>query len=79
MEFCAAVGSKHPLQNMKTFFNNIFSLDPGSESASSSLLMKINGCLKRCSERPKLVIPPKMIVEDIEYFQNTRFTANFWE
>ncbi|XP_059078059.1 uncharacterized protein LOC131876633 [Cryptomeria japonica] len=43
--------------------------DSGFGSASmpnDSQIKKINGCLERRNERLKLVIPPEMIVEDVE-------------
>lgn len=77
LDFHAAVGSKPPPQGMKTFNNNLYSSDVGSSSAGSSRILKINGCLERCSERPKLIIPPEMIAEDVEYFSKHSLYCKF--
>lgn len=77
MDFRATVGSKSPSQSMKTFNNNLFSLDSGSGSAGGSWIAKINGCLERCSERPRLVIPPEMIAKDVEYFSKHSLYCKF--
>lgn len=68
MDFRAMMGLKSPSQNVKTFDNNLFASDSRAGSAGGSWISKINGYLERCSERPRLIIPPKMIVEDGDYF-----------
>lgn len=45
--------------------------------SNRSRISKINGCLERCKDRPKLVIPPKMIVDDVEYFSKHSLYCKF--
>lgn len=69
MDFRAALGSKSPSKGTKTFVNNLFDPDLGIVSASmsnGSWILKINGCLERCKERLKLLIPLEMITNDVE-------------
>lgn len=61
MDFHVAVGSS----------------ESGSRTTGGSRIMKINGCLERCSERLKLVIPPELIAEDIEYFSKHSLYCKF--
>ena len=44
-----------------------------SSLLGGSRITKINGCLERCKERPKLVIPFEMIAEDVEYYSKHSF------
>lgn len=46
--------------------------------SNGARILNINGCLERCKEWPKLVIPPKMIVEDVEYFSKHSLYYNFF-
>lgn len=60
MDFRAALDSKSPNHGVKTFDNNLFAPDSGVAGAgvsNGSQISKFNGCLERCKERPKLVIP----------------------
>ena len=75
------IGPKYSNQGMKTFDNNLFV--PNSRNAdlgasNGSRIMKTNGCLQRCKERPKLVIPVVMIVEDVEYISHHSLYCKFF-
>lgn len=73
LDFQAVQGSKSPSNGSKTFVNNYFHPNLSITSATLSngaRILKINGYLERYIERPKLVIPPEMIAEDVEYFYN---------
>ena len=51
-------------------FHEVVGMNTGVMDLSlpgGSRITKINGFLERCKERPKLVIPFEMIVEDVEY------------
>ena len=62
LSFHEAVGMNTAGQEARAFENALFSQNIGvmdSSSPGGSRITKINGCLKRCKERPKLVIPLK--------------------
>ena len=44
---------------------------------NASRITKTNGCLERCKERPKLVIPVEMIAEDVEYYSQHSLYCKF--
>ena len=80
MDFRVVVGSKVSNQGMKTFDNNLFVLKSGSANfgaSNASRITKTNGCLERCKERPKLVIPVEMIAEDVEYYSQHSLYCKF--
>lgn len=80
MDFRASIGSKFSSQGMKTFDNNLFAQNTRTVDlglANGSRIMKINGCLERCKERPKLVVPSEMIAEDVEYYSNHSLYCKF--
>ena len=85
LSFHEAVGMNMVGQEVKAFENALFSQNIGvmdSNSVGGSWITKINGCLERCKERPKLVIPFEMIAEDVEYYSKhslyCKFLSNFW-
>ena len=78
MDFRAAIGSASSNQGMKTFDNNLFAPNNADLGPSNgSRVSKTNGCLEKCKERPKLVIPVAMIAEDVEYFSNHSLYCKF--
>ncbi|XP_059066210.1 uncharacterized protein LOC131857552 [Cryptomeria japonica] len=69
-----------PTDEMSTFNNSLFAADPGMDGArfpSGSWITKVNGCLEWCKVRPKFVVPPKMIADDIDYYSNHSLYCNF--
>lgn len=65
------IGAKAPSQAAKMFNNSLYSPNMGGERlelSSGSCIPKINGCLEHLKERPKLVIQPEWIVEDVSYY-----------
>ena len=80
MDFWAALGPRYSNQGMKTFDNNLFT--PNSENvdlglSNGSRITKTNGCLERCKERPKPVIPVEMIADDVEYYLHHSLYCKF--
>ena len=64
----------------RVFENALFSQHMDTSVSSlpgGSRITKINGCLERCKERPKLVIPFEMIAEDVEYYSNHLLYCKF--
>ena len=71
LSFHEVVGMNTTGQEVRAFENALFSQNTSVMDLSSlggSQITKINGCLKRCKERPKLVIKFEMIAEDVEYY-----------
>lgn len=68
IELRAVGGLKPPSHNLKTYDNNLFALESEAGNAGGSQISKINGCLEKCSERPRVSIPPEMIAKDVDYF-----------
>ena len=80
MNFREALGPKVLNQGMKTFDNNLFiqnseTVDAGPSNGSR--IAKTNGCLERCKERPKLVVPVEMIADDVEYYSHHSLYCKF--
>lgn len=60
-----------PGQEARVFENTIFSQNTDATDSClprGSRITKINGCLECCKERPRLVIPFEMIIEDVKYY-----------
>ncbi|XP_059068347.1 uncharacterized protein LOC131858890 [Cryptomeria japonica] len=65
---------------MKTFDNKLFNSNPGNVDlgpSNGSRIMKTNGCLERCKERPKVVVPVEMIADDVEYYSHHSLYCKF--
>ena len=80
LSFPEAVGMNAAGQEVRAFENALFSQNTGvmdSSSPGGSQITKINGCLERCKERPKLVIPFEMIAEDVEYYSKHSLYCKF--
>jgi hypothetical protein len=61
-------------------FHEVVGMNTGVMDSSlpgGSRITKINGCLERCKERPKLVIPFEMIAEDVEYYSKHSLYCKF--
>ncbi|XP_057866241.2 receptor-like protein EIX1 [Cryptomeria japonica] len=68
LELRAAGGLKPTCHNLKTYDNNLFASEFRAGNIGGLRISKINGCLEKCSERPRVIIPPEMIAEDVDYF-----------
>ncbi|XP_059076672.1 uncharacterized protein LOC131875950 [Cryptomeria japonica] len=80
MDFRLAFGSKPSTLGTKVFDNNLFASDQEMNSSGLSggpRVTKINGCLERCKERLKLVIPMELLADDIEYYSKHSFYCKF--
>ena len=69
-----------PNQGARVFDNVLYSQSSGateSNPSGGSRITKINGCLERCKERPKLLIPYEMIAEDVEYYTKHSLYCKF--
>ncbi|XP_057817558.2 uncharacterized protein LOC131030678 [Cryptomeria japonica] len=79
-KFQEAVGMNVPGQEARVFENALFSQNTGATDPGSpvgSRITKINECLERCKDRPKLVIPFEMIAEDVEYYSKHSLYCKF--
>ena len=80
LSFHEVVGMNMADQEGRAFENALFSQNTGvmdSSLSGGSRITKINGCLERCKERPKLVIPFEMIAEDVEYYSKHSLYCKF--
>lgn len=80
LDFRTPLGTKSPSPLMRVVENNLFHNDSRVGRFAPSQgpqIPKINGCLERCKERLVLVIQPKSIVEDVEYFSKHAFICKF--
>ncbi|XP_059076969.1 uncharacterized protein LOC131876167 [Cryptomeria japonica] len=76
----ASINSMSPKDGMSTFNNSLFAVEPGMDGVglpSGSWITKVNGCLERCKVRPKFVVPPEMITDDIDYYSNHSLYCKF--
>lgn len=79
-KFHEAVAMNLPGQEARVFENALLSQNTGATDPGSpmgSRITKINGCLERCKDRPKLVIPFEMIAEDVEYYSKHSLYCKF--
>ena len=82
LDFRAVIGPKYLNQGMKTFDNNLFVPNFGNADlgpSNGSRITKTNGCLERCKEKSKMVIPAAMIAKDVEYFLDHSLYCMFLE
>lgn len=80
MDFRSTFGSKPSLQGSKVFENNLFSVElekVETGSIGGPRILKINGCLERCKERPNVVILMEMLAEDIDYYSRHSLYCKF--
>lgn len=69
LDFRSECGLKLSAHGGNVFDNTLFSLETKMNDlgpTSGSQITKINGCLERCKERPKLIILMEMLANDIE-------------